>query len=356
MDVEKVLLARPRGFCAGVEMAIKALAWMVRAFEPPVYCYHEIVHNRLVVERFTDLGVVFVDDVEEVPDGAPLMLSAHGSAPEVVAAARERGRFVVNAVCPLVTKVHHEAKTRAAKGFTILYVGHAGHDEAAGTLAVAPASIELVEHEGDVASVAPRVADPSKVAMLAQTTLSLNDWQGILERARAQFPELWTASRNDLCFATTNRQAALSNIAARADAVLVIGSANSSNTLALVKVAQEAGCPFVQRINGADELDAAAIESLGARVVGVTAGASAPEEIVQAVIARLAPRDGVTEVDVTDEDEYFPPPRELRELMPALDAVVALAVGADPQAAAALGGPFTQDRVVDASGVLAQLA
>jgi 4-hydroxy-3-methylbut-2-enyl diphosphate reductase len=336
-------------------MAIKALAWMVRAFEPPVYCYHEIVHNRLVVERFTDLGVVFVDDVEEVPDGAPLMLSAHGSAPEVVAAARHRGRFVVNAVCPLVTKVHHEAKTRANKGFTILYVGHAGHDEATGTLAVAPESIALVEHEEDVATAASRVTDPSKVAVLAQTTLSLNDWQGILERARNQFPELWTASRNDLCFATTNRQAALSTIAAQADAVLVIGSANSSNTLALVKVAQEAGCPFVQRINGADELDADTLERLGARVVGVTAGASAPEEIVQAVIARLAPRGGVTEVDVTDEDEYFPPPRELRELMPALDAVVALAVGADPQAAVALGGPFTQDRVVDASGVLAQL-
>src|SRR6266496_1994919 len=137
VSVERVLLAQPRGYCAGVEMAIKALAWMVRVFEPPVYCFHEIVHNRLVVDRFRDLGVVFVDDVDEVPDGAPLMLSAHGSAPEVVAAARERGRFVVNAVCPLVTKVHHEAKVRARKGYTVLYVGHAGHDEAVGTLAVA---------------------------------------------------------------------------------------------------------------------------------------------------------------------------------------------------------------------------
>jgi 4-hydroxy-3-methylbut-2-en-1-yl diphosphate reductase len=351
LDVERVLLARPRGFCAGVEMAIKALAWMVRVFEPPVYCYHEIVHNRLVVDRFVALGVVFVDDVDEVPPGAPLMLSAHGSAPDVVAAARQRGRFVVNAVCPLVTKVHHEAKVRAGKGYTILYVGHAGHDEAVGTLAVAPDAIRLLEHEEDVD--AASVADPTKVAMLAQTTLSLNDWKGVLDRARSQFPGLWTATRDDLCFATTNRQAALSAIATRADAVVVIGSANSSNTLALVKTAQDAGCPIVQRINGAGELDVDALA--GARVVGVTAGASAPEEIVQAVIAALAPREGVEEVDVTDEDEYFPPPRELRELMPALDALAALATGGSPAAAAALGGPFASDRAVDASDTLAGL-
>ena len=149
-QVEKVLLAEPRGFCAGVEMAIKALAWMVRVFEPPVYCYHEIVHNRLVVDRFREQGVIFVDDVNDVPAGAPLMLSAHGSAPDVVEASRANNRYVVNAVCPLVTKVHHEAKVRARKGFTILYVGHAGHDEAVGTLAVAPESIQLVERDADL--------------------------------------------------------------------------------------------------------------------------------------------------------------------------------------------------------------
>jgi 4-hydroxy-3-methylbut-2-en-1-yl diphosphate reductase len=353
MDVQRVLLARPRGFCAGVEMAIKSLAWMVRVFEPPVYCYHEIVHNRLVVDRFRDLGVVFVDDVDEVPAGAPLMLSAHGSAPEVVGAARSRGRFVVNAVCPLVTKVHHEARVRAQKGYTILYVGHAGHDEAVGTLAVAPGSIRLIEHEEDVDGVVAGVADPEKVALLAQTTLSLNDWRGILDEARGRFPGLWTATRNDLCFATTNRQAALSAIASRADAVLVIGSANSSNTLALVKVAEEAGCPVVQRINGVEELDTNLLA--GARVIGVTAGASAPEEIVDAVIDRLAPAEGVEVVDVTDEDEYFPPPRELRELLPALDAVAALCLGGNPAAAAALGGQFTGDRVVDASDTLSGL-
>jgi len=350
MAVEKVLLAQPRGFCAGVEMAIKALSWMVRVFEPPVYCYHEIVHNRLVVDRFRDLGVVFVDDVDDVPAGAPLMLSAHGSAPEVVAAARDRGRFVVNAVCPLVTKVHHEAKVRANKGFTVLYVGHRGHDEASGTLAVAPDAIRLVEDDDDLERVLPTVADPTRVALLAQTTLSMHDWEGIMARARAQFPELWTAARNDLCFATTNRQAALQAIAAEAQAIVVIGSANSSNTIALAKVASAAGCPVVLRIDTPDELDAESLR--GARVVGVTAGASAPEDLVQAVIAHLAPTEGVVPVHVTDEDEYFPPPRELRELMAALDGIAPVLLGGTAPADGA-GGAFTGDRRVDASEVLA---
>jgi 4-hydroxy-3-methylbut-2-en-1-yl diphosphate reductase len=351
MAVEQVLLAQPRGFCAGVEMAIKALSWMVRVFEPPVYCYHEIVHNRLVVDRFRELGVVFVDDVDTVPAGAPLMLSAHGSAPEVVSAARDQGRFVVDAVCPLVTKVHHEAKVRASKGFTVLYVGHRGHDEASGTLAVAPDAIRLVEHEDDLAQVVAGVDDPSRVALLAQTTLAMHDWEGIAERAREQFPDLWTAARNDLCFATTNRQAALQAIAAEADAIVVIGSANSSNTLALAKVAAAAGCEVVLRIDGPEELDAAALGD--ARVVGVTAGASAPEDLVQAVIARLAPRDGVVPVHVTDEDEYFPPPRELRELMGTLDrAAPVMLGGVAPAAGAGAGGAFTDDRRVDASDVL----
>src|SRR3954453_17682010 len=166
MPVEKVLLAAPRGFCAGVEMAIKALAWMVRAFEPPVYCYHEIVHNRLVVDRFRDLGVVFVDDGAEVPPGAPLILSAHGSAPEVMTAAAANGGFVVDAVCPLVTKVHHEVKVRAGKGYRIVYVGHEGHEEAVGTMAVAPETTQLVETVADVSAL-PAFEEP--VALLAQT-------------------------------------------------------------------------------------------------------------------------------------------------------------------------------------------
>lgn len=352
--VETVLLAEPRGFCAGVEMAIKALTWMMELFEPPVYCYHEIVHNRLVVDRFAELGVVFVDRVDEVPPGAPLMLSAHGSAPEVVAAAREDGRFVVDAVCPLVTKVHHEARTRARHGYTILYVGHAGHDEAEGTLAEAPKSIKLVDGEDDLERAAAEVTDPTRVALLAQTTLALHDWEGVMTAARDQFPDLWTASRNDLCFATTNRQAALSAIADRADAVVVIGSANSSNTLALADVARTAGCPVVMRVDGPEDLDLVALAD--ARTVGVTAGASAPDDLVQAVVAALAPSDGVEHVRATEESEYFPPPRELRELIPSLDTLVALCVGGDPTDTADRTGPFTADRSVTASDALGALS
>src|SRR3954464_15133734 len=186
MAVAKVLLAAPRGFSAGVGMAIRALSGRVRAFEPPVYCYHEIVHNQLVVDRFRALGVVFVDNVSEVPDGAPLMLSAHGSAPSVVAAARAKGGAVVDAVCPLVTKVHHEVKVRANKGYTVVYVGHEGHDEAVGTMAVAPESVRLVEREEDVAAL--DVEGP--VAFLAQTTLSLDEWKGVLDAVQDRFDDL----------------------------------------------------------------------------------------------------------------------------------------------------------------------
>ena len=341
MHVERVLLAAPRGFCAGVEMAIKALAWMVRAFEPPVYCYHEIVHNRLVVDRFRDLGVIFVDDIADVAPGAPVMLSAHGSAPEVVRAASEQGGYVVNAVCPLVTKVHHEVKVRAGKGYSVVYVGHAGHDEAVGTMAVAPEAIHLVETEDDVERLPP-TDDP--VALLAQTTLSHHDWSEVLEATRRRFPDLWMPGRSDLCFATTNRQSALVQIAERCDAVVVIGSANSSNTVALEKVARAAGSPRVLRVNGADELP----DDLGG-VVGVTAGASAPEELVGAVIARLDPAQGVEEVAYTAEAEYFPPPRELRDLLVAIDAVASFAL------AAPCTPRRTADRDLAASEVLATL-
>ena len=183
MTVERVLVAEPRGFCAGVEMAIKALGWMVRAFEPPVYCYHEIVHNKTVVERFERRGVVFVDDIADVPPGRPIMLSAHGSAPEVVAAARASGGYVVDAVCPLVTKVHHEVKVRAGKGYQIVYVGHEGHEEAVGTMAVAPQAIHRVESAEDVAAL-PAFEQP--VAILAQTTLSHRDWAGVLDATKEQ--------------------------------------------------------------------------------------------------------------------------------------------------------------------------
>ena len=267
-----MLLAEPRGFCAGVEMAIKALAWMVRSFEPPVYCYHEIVHNKLIVERFERQGVVFVDDIADVPKGRPIMLSAHGSAPEVVAAAPARGSYVVDSVCPLVTKVHHEVRVRAGKGYRIVYVGHDGHEEAVGTMAVAPDAISRVETVADVDAL-PAFDEP--VALLAQTTLSHRDWGDVAVAVRDRFPDVWTPGRSDLCFATTNRQSALMELAERCDAVIVIGSANSSNTRALEKLAREAGAARVARVNTADEIPAELLDQ--ARVVGVTAGASAPE-------------------------------------------------------------------------------
>ncbi len=338
-----MLLAAPRGFCAGVEMAIKALAWLVRSFPPPVYCYHEIVHNRLVVDRFERLGVVFVDDVAEVPAGRPLMLSAHGSAPEVVAEARRRGGYVVDAVCPLVTKVHHEVRVRAGKGFRVVYVGHEGHDEAVGTMAVAPESISLVSEPADVAGLDDFDAP---VAVLAQTTLSHRDWSDVAAAAKDRFGDVWMPGRSDLCFATTNRQSALAEIAAGCDAVIVIGSANSSNTMALAKVASDSGCGRVLRVNAAAELPG---DLSG--TVGVTAGASAPEELVEAVIARLAPAGGTTEVTITDEDEYFPPPRELRDLLDAMETAVhaSLAVPGSARDRAT-------DRSIAASDVLSALA
>lgn len=342
MAVDKVLLAAPRGFCAGVEMAIKALAWMVRAFEAPVYCYHEIVHNQSVVKRFEDLGVIFVDDVSEVPEGRPLMLSAHGSAPEVVAAARANGGYVVDAVCPLVTKVHHEVKVRAGKGYQIVYVGHEGHEEAVGTMAVAPNAIHRVESTAEVAAL-PEFETP--VAMLAQTTLSHSDWQGVLEATRERFPQLWTPGRSDLCFATTNRQGALAEIAPRCDAVVVIGSANSSNTVALEKLAREAGTARVHRINSSAELP----DDLSG-VVGVTAGASAPESLVEEVIAALAPANGVEEVAITQEDEYFPTPRNLRDLLAGIDLLATLSLGGSVP-----DRPAADERSIHAADVLASL-
>ena len=340
--VDRVLLAAPRGFCAGVEMAIKALAWMVRAFEPPVYCYHEIVHNQLVVERFESMGVVFVDDIADVPPGRPIMLSAHGSAPEVVAVAKASGGYVVDAVCPLVTKVHHEVKVRANKGYQIVYVGHEGHEEAVGTMAVAPDAIHRVESIDEVDALPQFDQD---VALLAQTTLSHRDWQDVLDRTRERFPELWTPGRSDLCFATTNRQAALTALAERCDAVIVIGSANSSNTRALESLARSMGCPRVHRVNTPDEVP----DDLSG-VVGVTAGASAPEELVCWVIDKLDPQNGIEEVRITDEEEYFPPPRNLRELLSALDVVATLLVGGTLS-----DRPAVIDRETQASEVLGAL-
>ena len=320
-------------------MAIKALAAMVRSFEPPVYCYHEIVHNRLVVQRFEDMGVIFVDDIAEVPEGSPVMLSAHGSAPEVVEAAANTGGYIVDSVCPLVTKVHHEVKVRAGKGYQIVYVGHEGHEEAVGTMAVAPDAIHRVESVEEVEAL-PEL--DGATALLAQTTLSHRDWASVQDAAIERWPDMWTPARSDLCFATTNRQGALEEIAPECDAMVVIGSSNSSNTMALARLATESGCARVLRVNTADELP----PDLSG-TVGVTAGASASEELVESVIRRLDPQNGVREVRITDEDEYFPTPRNLRDLLNAIDAAAALSIGADSG-----DRPATDDRKLGASEVL----
>ena len=323
-------------------MAIKALAWMVRAFDPPVYCYHEIVHNQIVVDAFRSQGVHFVDDIDEVPAGRPIMLSAHGSAPEVLASARQRGSFVVDSVCPLVTKVHHEVKVRAAKGYRIVYVGHEGHEEAVGTMAVAPDAIDRVE---SIAEVDALPQHDGAVALLAQTTLSHRDWEGVAVRVKERFPNVWTPGRSDLCFATTNRQSSLLAMAERCDAIVVIGSANSSNTTALARLATDAGCQHVVRVNTADELP----DDLQG-VVGVTAGASAPEQLVREVLERLAPTNGIELVRVTEEDEYFPPPRNIRELQVAIESAATVLLGGG-----VLSSPKMDDRSLSASAVLASL-
>ena len=324
-------------------MAIKALAWMVRSFSGPVYCYHEIVHNKLVVDRFKAQGVVFIDSIDEVPPGSPIMLSAHGSPPAILEAARARGSYVVDSVCPLVTKVHHEVKVRTGKGYRIVYVGHEGHEEAVGTMAVAPDAIDRVESIEEVAALG-NIEEP--VALLAQTTLSHRDWEGVAVAVKERFPDVWTPGRSDLCFATTNRQAALMALAHRCDAIVVIGSANSSNTRALQQLAIEEGCERVYRINSVEELP----DDLKG-VIGVTAGASAPEELVTEVVEFLAPLNGVELVHVTDEDEYFPPPRNIRDLQTSIEMASTVLLGGT-----LLNRPIMDDRALGASDVLASLS
>ena len=323
--VDRVLVAEPRGFCAGVEMAIKALTWMVRIFSGPVYCYHEIVHNEWVVKAFERVGVVFVDDISEVPEGAPVMLSAHGSAPAVVEGAADRAAVVIDAVCPLVTKVHHEVKRMADKGFDILYIGHEGHDEAMGTVAEAPDSITLIEPERGLGDFAAK--DPARVALLAQTTLGLYEWQEVMGSAQERYPDLWTARKSDLCYATTNRQSAVQALVKEAELILVVGSDNSSNTQALVRVAREHGVE-AHRIDQADEIQQSWLD--GVTVVGLTAGASAPDHLVQAVIERVDPKLGFELFSVTEEEEYFPLPPQLRNFVAVLQTLVEASVTAKP--------------------------
>jgi 4-hydroxy-3-methylbut-2-enyl diphosphate reductase len=304
-------------------MAIKALTWMTRIFDGPVYCYHEIVHNEWVVSAFERVGVVFVDDITEVPPGAPVMLSAHGSSPEVVAAAGERAAVVIDAVCPLVTKVHHEVKMMSRKGYDIIYIGHEGHDEAVGTVAEAPDAITLVEPQQGLRDFTP--ADDEKVALVAQTTLGLYEWQEVMDDAASRYPSLKTARKSDLCYATTNRQDVVNQLSAECDLILVVGSHNSSNTQALVRVSHENGVA-AHRIDSATDIDSAWLE--GVSTVGVTAGASAPDHLVQEVIDRLDPAQGFELWSATQEAEYFPLPPQLRSFVSTLQTLVEAGVTA----------------------------
>ncbi len=346
--IDRVVVAEPRGFCAGVEMAIKALTWMVRLFEPPVYCFHQIVHNEWVVRAFERVGVVFVNDMSEVPLGAPVMLSAHGSAPEVIAAAQERAAVVIDAVCPLVTKVHHEVKRMAANGFDIIYVGHRGHDEAIGTLAEAPERMTLVEPDDGLDEFARR-ASSDKVALLAQTTLGTYEWEQVLDEAKERFPQLVTSRKSDLCYATTNRQDAVQALAKQCELILVVGSENSSNTQALVRVARENGVA-AHRIDSASDIKTEWLADV--EIVGLTAGASAPDHLVTEVIDLLNPAQGFELLSVTPEGEYFPLPPQLRSFVTTLQHLVEAGF-----ASRASGqGPLERDREWTATEALDLIA
>lgn len=345
---QRVLLAEPRGFCAGVDMAIKALTWMVKIFPAPVYCYHEIVHNRFVVEAFERAGVIFVNSPEQVPPGAPVMLSAHGSAPEVVGEANRRAGVVIDAVCPLVTKVHHEVKKAAARDYDIIFVGHRGHDEAVGTVAEAPSAITLVEPERGLGDFAPD--DPGRVALFAQTTLGLHEWEAVLREADDRFPNLLTARKSDLCYATTNRQQAVREMSRECDLILVVGSENSSNTRALVRTARMMDVP-AYRVDAAEAVREEWLH--GVRTAGVTAGASAPDHLVAEVVERLNPVEGFVLFRITEEGEYFPLPARLRSFLTALEAAAAAGFTARP---CPHPGPLDEDRQLTAAGALRNLA
>lgn len=300
-----ILLAEPRGFCAGVVRAIDVLDQILDREEGPVYAFHEIVHNRFVVDRFRERGAVFVDDVAEIPEGSRVVFSAHGVSPAVVQEARDRNLKVIDATCPLVTKVHLETKKAAKDGYDILLVGHEGHDEVEGTKGEAPDRTRVVDRPNDVQALG-ELTRP--VFVVTQTTLSVDDTHETIDAIRERFPQ--AEIRNDICYATTNRQAAVKNIAQRAGVVIVVGSANSSNSVRLREVARSMGVP-AYRVDGIQDVDPAWYE--GVDVVGLTAGASVPDELLQPIIDDLKAR-GVTTVEpvvVAEETVEFRLPSEL---------------------------------------------
>lgn len=307
----KILLAAPRGFCAGVNMAIESLDLALKAFGTPVYVYHEIVHNQYVVETFRSKGAVFVDTLEEVPEGSTLLFSAHGVSPAIRDLARSRKLYAIDATCPLVTKVHLEAVRYAKEGYTILLIGHDGHDEVIGTMGEAPEAMVLVEsvEDADKLSFPPE----AKLAYLTQTTLSVDDATRIINRLRERFPQIANPPKEDICYATQNRQEAVKLLAAEADVVLVLGSQNSSNSQRLKELAQENGIPSYL-IDGSQDICDKWFE--GVETVLITAGASAPESVVQGCIQYLKDHFGATveERAIRQEDVHFMLPRELRTI------------------------------------------
>jgi 4-hydroxy-3-methylbut-2-enyl diphosphate reductase len=307
----KIILANPRGFCAGVNMAIDSLERALELFGTPLYVYHEIVHNLHVVERFRKRGAVFVDTIDEIPQGATVLYSAHGVAPAIRAAAAARNLNAIDATCPLVTKVHLEAVRFAKEGYTILLIGHEGHDEVIGTIGEAPANILLVQDERDVEKL--DLPPDAKVAYLTQTTLSVDDAEVIIRALRRRFAHIVGPSRDDICYATQNRQEAVKDLVPEADVVLVLGSQNSSNSQRLAELARSCGKP-AYLIDSADEIRDEWFQ--GAETVLMTAGASAPEKVVQECIAYLHDRfdADVESRTVREEHVSFPLPRELREL------------------------------------------
>ncbi len=310
----KIILANPRGFCAGVNMAIESLERSLDLFGAPLYVYHEIVHNKYVVDRFKKRGVVFVEELTEVPEGAPLLYSAHGVSPQVREQARGRRLRAIDATCPLVTKVHLEAVKYAREGYTIVLIGHEGHDEVIGTMGEAPERMILVETAADVEAL---TINPERIAYLTQTTLSVDDANIVIAALRKKFPQIANPPKDDICYATQNRQEAIRALAPQVDLVLVLGSQNSSNSKRLAEIANDLG-PHAHLIDGVAEIDPAWLQD--AETVLITAGASAPEHVVQECIEFLQDRYGATidEAIIREENVHFPLPKTLRELFPIL--------------------------------------
>jgi 4-hydroxy-3-methylbut-2-enyl diphosphate reductase len=309
---KRVLLAAPRGYCAGVDRAVETVERLLDSQDEPVYVRKQIVHNKHVVEELEKRGAIFVEQETEVPAGETVVFSAHGVAPSVHANAAERGLRTIDATCPLVTKVHVEARKFAADGYTIVLIGHEGHEEVEGTTGEAPASIVLVQSEEDVDRL--QVDDPDKVAFITQTTLSVDETLGIIRKLRERFPSIVGSKTDDICYATQNRQDAVKQLAPRCDLVLVIGSRNSSNSNRLVEVAKERGARS-HLIDNETEVREEWLE--GVETVGITSGASAPEELVQRLVEFFRTRgaDEVSEVEVTEEAVRFMLPRDIRELL-----------------------------------------